>query len=53
MVPPLDIRRLKDDASMETPGWSFLHHPANTQLRGREKWLLDRVCSGVSLKKRS
>lgn len=52
MVPPVNIRALKEDASIDTPGWSFLDHPDNTQLKGKDKWLLDRVCSEPTLKKR-
>jgi hypothetical protein len=52
MVPQVDVRGLKEDASTSTPGWSFLDHPENTQLQGKDKWLLDRVCSEATLKKR-
>lgn len=37
IVPALDIRALKDDFSITTPGWSFLKHPRNHQLQGKEK----------------
>ena len=52
MIPPVDVRGLKDDASNDIPGWSFLDYPENTQLQGKSKWLLDRVCTEPFLKKR-
>jgi hypothetical protein len=43
IVPPLNLRSLKDDPSKDQPGWSFLTDPRNVALQGNDRWLLDRV----------
>jgi hypothetical protein len=43
VVPPLVLRDLKDDPSISRRDWSFLDHPRNQVLQGKERWLLNRV----------
>jgi hypothetical protein len=43
VIPPLVLRDLKDDPSNNQRGWSFLNHPQNQALQGKEQWLLNRV----------
>jgi hypothetical protein len=43
VVPVLNVRMLKDDPTIDQPGWSFLQDPRNTDLLGHERWLLNRV----------
>lgn len=52
IVPALDIHALKDDFSINTPGWSFLQDPRNHQLLSKENWLLHRVCDTAKLRNR-
>jgi hypothetical protein len=52
LVPQLNLRKLREDASVDTPGWSFLDDPRNIQLQGKGKWLLDRVCNETTLQNR-
>ncbi|RYO95418.1 hypothetical protein DL764_007702 [Monosporascus ibericus] len=51
VVPPLSLRSLVDNPAERTPGWSFVGHPANILLHGRERWLLDRVLDNEWLRK--
>lgn len=50
-LPELDLKRLKDNAAVKTPGWNFLCDPRNTTLQGYERWLLNRVISTDQLRK--
>ena len=50
VVPSLDIRQLKDDASIDAPNWSFLDDPRNAQLLGNDAWLLRRMLNTDGLK---
>lgn len=43
IVPTLVLRDLKDDLTNNKRGWSFLDDPRNQMLRGKERWLLNRV----------
>jgi hypothetical protein len=43
VIPALDLRSLKDNPAVSTPGWSFLQDPRNTALQGYERWLLNRI----------
>jgi hypothetical protein len=52
VVPMLDLRALKDDPTVKTPGWNFLQDKRNTQLHGYDTWLLDRICNHDWLQKR-
>ena len=52
VIPPLDLRRVHENASVDTPGWSFLDDPRNQHLRQKEGWLLERICSEAALRKR-
>lgn len=45
VVPVLALRAFEDDATINTPGWSFLQDPRNVALHGHERWLLNRVAS--------
>jgi hypothetical protein len=50
-LPDLKLERLKDNAALKTPGWSFLRDPRNTALQGYERWLLHRVVGTDRLRK--
>ena len=43
VVPPVNLRAIKDNPSVEATGWSFLQDERNRHLHGHEDWLLDRV----------
>ena len=51
-LPALNLRNLKDDPVVKTPGWSFLLDERNSQLHGYDRWLLNRVCEHGRLRKR-
>lgn len=36
-IPTFDLRSLKDNPAVSTPGWSFLRDPRNTALQGYER----------------
>ena len=43
-VPPVRLRELKDDPTVNTPDWSFLLDKRNEdQLAGHDRWLLRRI----------
>ncbi len=40
--PEIGLQGLKDDATIKTPGWSFLKDPRNAALlQGHDRWLLN------------
>ncbi|KAL5346591.1 hypothetical protein ACLOAV_008298 [Pseudogymnoascus australis] len=43
VMPPVNLKDLKDNPAISEPGWNFLRDPRNTALRGYERWLLNRV----------
>jgi hypothetical protein len=43
VLPSLVLRDLKDDPSISRRDWSFLDHPQNQMLQGKDRWLLNRV----------
>jgi hypothetical protein len=49
VVPALVLRALKDDPTINEPGWSFLNDARNTALHGHDRWLLNRVAGADRL----
>lgn len=43
VTPKFNLRSLKDDPTIDEPGWNFLKHAENSALHGYEDWLLTRI----------